>query len=338
MDRFRLLLVSVLGLGCGIAFVTACEPTPTTSSPINTENDKKKKKGDDDTTADDDDATGDDDDVVIEPSDETLPDGGKPPGRVFAHTASSLYLFDPLVKSLKKIGDFNFETFDDGTERMLDLAVDRDSAVYGTTDHGFVKINPINAQIQYIKRNTIGFQFPNALSFVPTNTVDPTKEALVGYVQKAGTAGATAYVRIDVATGEMSDLGELNSAAALVKWRSSGDIVSTFRGGNKAYLTVKVLDESTDGGPVNDDPGTDFLAEVDPKTGKIIDVIGDIGQKNFYGLAQWAGTAYGFNEGGNIVEINLETGAGKTLLTLKEGDVVGAWFGAGMTTYAPTAP
>src|SRR5690348_13040894 len=36
--------------------------------------------------------------------DPILPDGGKPPGRVYAHTADTLYLFNPLAKTLTVIG------------------------------------------------------------------------------------------------------------------------------------------------------------------------------------------------------------------------------------------
>lgn len=333
MKRFRLVFVSCVGFTVGAIAVLACEPAPAVSSGITTRPDTGKKR--DASTGDD--TTDDDDAVVTEPSDPPLPDGGKPPGRIYAHTASALYLFDPLVQTLKKVGDFEGFDLSMGNERMLDIALDSDSAMYGTTDHGFVSIDPLTAKIiKYVKKNTEGFRFPNALSFVPVGTVDPTKEALVGYLQKSGTFGPTTFVRVDLATGALTELGDLNPVGAAQNWRSAGDIMATSRGGNKAYLTVQLF--NPDGGTIEADPGTDSLAEVDPETGKIIKIIGDIGQPNFWGLAQWAGTAYGFNAGGNIVEINMDTGAGKTLVALKEDGGTGSWFGAGMTTVAPTAP
>lgn len=337
MERFRLLLVSCFGLAFGMGVVVACSPAPATQSNITTKPDKKAK-GDDDTTADDDTTDDDTTTVPTEPADKPLPDGGKPPGRIYAHTAKTLYLFDPLVQTLKKVADFDgLDQSQPSDERMLDIALDSDSAMYGTTDYGFVRIDPSTAKVTYIKKNAVSFRFPNALSFVPMGTVDPTKEALVGYLQKEGTFGPTTYVRVDTTTGAVTEIGDLNPTGATLTWRSAGDIISTFRGGNKAYLTVQLF--NVDGGAVTADPGTDSLAEVDPKTGKIIKIIGDIGQPNFYGLGQWAGTSYGFNAGGNIVQINMDTGAGKTLLTLKEdGGATGSWFGAGMTTAAPTAP
>ena len=84
--------------------------------------------------------------------------------------------------------------------------------------------------------------------------------------------------------------------------------------------------------------GNDYLAEIDPKTGAIRAIIGDTGQKNFYGLGQWAGTAYGFNDIGNIVEINLATGAGTVRMTAATDAGALTWFGAGVTTVAPTRP
>lgn len=66
--------------------------------------------------------------------------------------------------------------------------------------------------------------FPNSLSFVPKGTVDPSSEALVGYV------GST-YVRIDPKTGATTNIGSLSGG-----YRSSGDVVSVKGGGN--FLTA----------------------------------------------------------------------------------------------------
>jgi hypothetical protein len=331
MDRFRYFLI-----GCGLvsfatAAVIACTPDPApTGTPLTTNTDKPKK-----TTGDDDTTSGDDDTTTVKPeSDPPLPDGGKPPGRVYAHTADTLYLYDPLIKTLTKIGPF---TGVDPGDRMLDIALDRDSVMYGTSDEGLVKIDPTTAACVYIKKDA-SINYPNALTFVPKGTLDPTKDALVGFTQGVGTAGATKYVRIDTSTGEVSaPLGDLNKDGAPINWKSSGDIIAMSRNGNRAFVTVKMF--NPDGGTVDGDPGTDSLAEIDPKTGTIIDLIGDIGQPDFYGLGQWAGTAYGFNFEGNIVEINMVTGQGKTIMSVTDdaGAPV-AWFGAGVTTDSPTKP
>lgn len=259
-------------------------------------------------------------------ADPPLSDGRKPPGRVYAHTATTLYLFEPLEKTLTKIGDLSCLNPGD---RLLDIALDRDSVMYGTSYEGFLKIDPDDATCSYVKEDRDA-QYPNSLSFVPMGTVDKTKEALVGY-QFDKNYNATVYARIDLETGAMTKIGDLNPDGAAAEYKSSGDLLSTIRNGNKAYLTVT---------KVSDPDANDLLAEIDPKTGAIKAIVGDIGQRGLYGFAQWAGTAYGFNERGNVIEVDMTTGAGKTLMTLiDDGSGEPAeWYGAGMTTLAPTMP
>lgn len=255
--------------------------------------------------------------------DPVLPDGTKPPGRVYAHTADTLYLFDPLAKELTEIGELS--CLEPG-DRLLDIALDRDSVMYGTSDDGFLKIDPVDATCTYVKVDPFA-DYPNSLAFVPIGTVDTTREALVGYGFDPVTRQATVYVRIFL-DGAVETIGDLNHPNAEVKYKSSGDLVALIRNGNKAYLTVKEI-----GGD------TDFLAEIDPATGRIKKILGDTGKEDFYGLGQWAGKGYGFNAAGEIAEIDLTNGAAKTLLTLTDDDgFPQAWFGAGMTTDAPTKP
>ena len=203
--------------------------------------------------------------------------------------------------------------------------------MYGTTDTGFVKISPTDATVTYIHQEG-NYEYPNALTFVPLGTVEPTKEALVGFKQVDGQTGATSYVRIDLTSGAMTTIGDINGGAAFgqAAWQSSGDIIAMRRDGNRAFVTVKPW--NPDGG-LPDDTGTDSLAEIDPATGLIKTIIGAIGQEDLYGLGQWAGTAYGFNDQGNIIQIDLTSGAGTTLTTLTDDSgAPEAWFGAGVTT------
>ncbi|MBX3203605.1 MAG: hypothetical protein KF764_00990 [Labilithrix sp.] len=320
MQRRRFSLF--LALTCGssvVAIVAACSaPEPQNKNPIEYRDDETGKK----------DAGTTKRDAAPKPEeDPPLPDGGKPPGRVYAHTAKTLYLFEPLGQTLTKIGPFACLN---PSDRMLDLALDRDGVMYGTSDDGFLKIDPVDASCSYVKEDRAA-QYPNSLAFVPIGTVDNTKEVLVGYrYDPNATNQATVYAKIEL-DGTMVNIGTLNDPAAPIKYRSSGDIMSMIRNGNKAYLTVKPI--ATDAGT-----GNDLLAEVDPKTGRIIKIVGDVSHKNLYGLAQWAGTAYGFDESGNIIEINMQTGVGTTLTTLTEEGTPVAWYGAGVTTDAPTKP
>lgn len=255
-------------------------------------------------------------------------DGGpRVPGRVFAHTDKKLYLFEPFEEKLTEIGAFSCL---EANDRVLDIALDRTGAMFGTTDFRFISIDPTSAACTVVKDNV--FDYPNSLSFVPAGTVDATKEALVGYAFGNTFNVADRYVRIDTATGEMTDVGNLNPQNAAVKYRSSGDLVSLIQDGNKTYLTVKQV--GFEGGTP-----TDTLVEVDPATGTIKRVVGDTKQRDLFGFGYWAGKGYGFTFTGQILEVSTATAATTEITVLKTGDRgFVPWFGAGVTTQAPIAP
>jgi hypothetical protein len=141
--------------------------------------------------------------------------------------------------------------------------------------------------------------------------VDPNVEALVGY--NGGT-----YVRIDTTTGAVSQIGLLGGG-----YVSSGDIVSVIGGGT--YLTVK---------GTNCD---DCIVRVDPTTGTLQEVLGDLGRTDVFGLAFWAGSAYGFNNGGQLFQIDLTT-ATPTDIPMPNPPPGLSFWGAGSTTAAPLTP
>lgn len=256
----------------------------------------------------------------------TVPDATSGPGRVYAHTTDTLYLYEPLSGSLTEIGAFSCLN---PAEDVIDLAVDRTGVMYATTFARFLSVDPITAKCAEIAVASGLDDYPNALSFVPAGTVDPTREALVGYAALGTNPVSLDYVRIEIDgidRGKMTKIGDLNASDAGAQYKSSGDLVSLIQDGNKTYLTVR------DRGGA----GTDMLAEVDPKTGNIIRIIGDTGQTNLYGFGYWAGKGYGFADNGSIVEINMATAASSVLKTLTgDGGAPVAWYGAGVTTQAP---
>jgi hypothetical protein len=265
------------------------------------------------------------------PSDPPLPDGGKPPGRVFAHTADTLYLFEPLGKTLTKVGKFG--CLDEGDE-VIDIALDKASAMFATSFGGFLSVIPVQnadgatVSCTYIKKDT---GYPNSLGFVPIGTVDATKEALVGYANDTTSGTTTAYVRIDTSTGSITKIGNLNAPDASTSYRSSGDLIglSRFVNGNRAFLTVNPID--------GDAAATDSLAEIDPATGTVKQVYPETGHMNLFGLGQWAGNGYAFADTGEIVQIDMTTGRSSVVTVTVDGGPL-AWYGAGVTTDAPTAP
>jgi hypothetical protein len=256
----------------------------------------------------------------------TTGDGAAPAGEVFGHSSDTLYKLDPTTNTVKTIGKFSgIDTSCDANEGMWDIALDKDGNMYGTvetegsdcstTGGEIVKIDPTTAATTVL--GTSSTVFPNSLSFVPAGTIDPTNEVLVGY------NGAT-YVRIDPTSGNVTTIGSLNPNSTGSSWYSSGDIVSVI--GGKTYLTA-----TTD--PTNAGLTNDSIIEVDPVTGKALTVIGEVGFPKVWGLGFWGGTAYGFDEGGDLFSIDLTNGASTRIPLTGIGSV--SFFGAGNTTAAP---
>jgi hypothetical protein len=239
------------------------------------------------------------------------------PGRVYAHSADQLYLLEPISKKVTIIGMF------DCTTAMVDIAVDRSGKMTGAAAIEFngglggalVSVDPATARCEVLNR---GANFVTSLTYVPEGTLLPNAEALVGYADDR-------YVRVDPATGSLTDIGRLNNAASGgTKWISSGDVVSIKDGGT--YLTVKPEVGMLAGG--------DRIVEVDPKTGALERIIGPTGADDVLGLGYWGGIAYGFTIAGTLIQIDLTNGAG-TVIPIPDTPSTLSFLGAGTTTVAP---
>lgn len=229
--------------------------------------------------------------------------GGNQIAEVYGHSPSELYRLDPNTKQVTTIGAFN------GCSSVIDIAIDKNSNMYGTTFDGLYKIDKATAACSFIASGS----YPNSLSFVPEGTLDPNVEALVGY-------NGSEYVRIDPAGGAVQTIGSIGGG-----YISSGDIVSVK--GGKTYLTVKGNNCS------------DCIIEVNPATGAVIKNYGNLGYGSVFGLAFWAGTAYGFSDYGELFEIQFSQNAVTTKLISIPGSPAGLEFwGAGSTTSAPPDP
>jgi hypothetical protein len=255
-------------------------------------------------------------------------------GEVYAHSAHTLYHFDPTSGAFRVVGDFSCLVFDDiPNAGMIDIAINRDGAMLGTavqSDHGLptgkvVSIDKANAQCTFLGSGS----FPNSLTFVPVGTASGTEEVLVGYraEQSGRDRSADRYVRIDPQSGTVSALGYLTAPAVQIpEWVSSGDIVSITGAGT--YVTVVPGDGSSDA-------GGDRIAEVDPRDGRIKRIIGATGTSRLYGLGYWGGVAYGFSEAGMLVRIDLGDGSGTPVPIANVPSSGLAFLGAGTTTIAP---
>ncbi|AKT44182.1 DUF6923 family protein [Chondromyces crocatus] len=227
---------------------------------------------------------------------------------VFAHSPSTLFRLDPTTKQITTVGEFK-----ECRDQVIDIAIDEKGEMYGTTFGSLVRIDKTTGICTQIATGT----YPNSLSFVPKGTVDPNEEALVGY-QSAD------YVRIDKESGAITTLGSLiTQSNPIGSYSSSGDIVSVIGGGT--YLTVKGADCS------------DCIVEVDPTNGGLKRVIGRLNKREVYGLAFWGGAAYGFNNDGELFQINLQDGTSTDIPFPGASPLLQFW-GAGSTTSAPLTP
>ena len=258
-----------------------------------------------------------------------LPEASTGPGRVYSNTKDTLYLYEPTAGTLNVIGKFTFDAADTLGGDIIDIAVDRTGNMFGTTFTEFFSIDTTTAKCTWISDKQTAADYPNALSFVPAGTADPSKEALVGYATSLGDNVAVTYVQIDTATGAVTTKGNMNASTTGAQYRSSGDIVSIIADSNRTYVTVKLQGDAGVG-------GTDLLAEVDPTNGHVKKIIGDTKQNEIFGLGYWAGKGYGFSSGGKVLRIDMATGSSTVLQTvMNDAGTVLPWYGAGVTTQAP---
>jgi hypothetical protein len=239
----------------------------------------------------------------------TSADAGQKVGEVYAHSASTLYKLEPFSKNTVIIGAFK-----NCAGSVIDLALDATGQMYATTSGSLERVDKSTATCTTVARGS----YPNSLTFVPLGTLDPNDEALVGF------EGAS-YVRIDLKTGNKSQVGSLNPNSLGATFTSSGDVVSII--GDKTYLTAKASPAATG----------DVLIEVDPQTGKALRRIGDTGVDDLFGLGYWAGTAYAFSNAGKIFAVDLSNGK-TTPVPIPNAPAQLSFWGAGVTTAAPLEP
>jgi len=244
------------------------------------------------------------------------------PGKVYAHSDTTLWLLEPISKQVTMVG--MFDCVGTTVNSMVDIAIDRTGRMTGSAAISFnnalggalVSIDSTNA---HCTKLTSGPDLVTSLTYVPEGTLVANAEALVGYADDK-------YVRIDPTTGATTQIGLLNNAASGgVTWYSSGDVVSIQNGGT--YLTVKA-------GIGTVPAGGDRIVEVDPKTGALKRIIGPTGSNDVLGLGYWGGIAYGFTLEGRLIQIDLMTGAG-TPIPIPGAPSDLAFYGAGTTTVAP---
>lgn len=236
---------------------------------------------------------------------------------VYAHSETTLYAVNPRTNALTTVGTFTFPSGDRNNHSMNDLAVDADGRVVGNTQDALYQIDPDTAACTLISTlpdgNFVG------LTYLPVGVIaGSTSEVLVGGA-RSGT-----YWRIDPATGRTTQLGQLRrtSGSSTTNYALSGDFVSVTGAGT--FATVRASNASSS--------SHDQLASVNPANGQLT-ILGNTNFDGIFGLAYYRDTLYGFTRTGQFIEINIRTGAG-TMVSMP----VTQFYGAGVTTIAPTAP
>ena len=83
----------------------------------------------------------------------------------------------------------------------------------------------------------------------------------------------------------------------------------------------------------------DCLIEVNPTTGDLVQSFGPLGYDPVFGLAFWAGRAFGFSESGQLFEVVFDgTVLSTTPIPIPDRPPGLEFWGAGSTTSAPPLP
>jgi hypothetical protein len=230
-----------------------------------------------------------------------------PDTAVYAHSSTELFTIDPDTFNRTSVGLF---TFSGESEFITDIAVDKDGNMVGISLNTVYAIDPDTAA------TTLLSQFPESeggltsLSFVPVDIDDPSSAARLVAADFDGVVW-----EINKDTGQRTMLGNYNATGSMIG--SSGDIVSITGFGTLATVNIE-----------GDD--TDHLARIDPDTWQAI-VLGDTGRDRIFGIGFWGGEVYGFTDNMEFVTIDASNGQ----VTSSQNTGI-RWWGAGVTTIAPT--
>ncbi len=240
------------------------------------------------------------------PKDPNLP-GTVIPGKVYAHTMNELYSMDVKTYKVTLVAKFSWPDPFAVFNTLTDIAIDRYGVLYGVGKSVIHVCHPTTAKCTEVGELPENF---NAMSFVPAGVLDVDKDVLVG----VGSGGT--WYRLDLIQGSFvpTALGEYGDP-----YTSSGDVYSiagigTFASVNKSGDT------------------SDWLVEVDPATGAVIKEVARLeGYSSVFGIAGWTDRAFGFDDGGAIIVVDVKTG-----VVVKELQNTGkGWWGAGVPTVVP---
>lgn len=235
--------------------------------------------------------------------------------RVYAHSGQTLYLMNSLTLATTTVGSMTGL----GTQSLTDIAIDKDDRMVGVTLDKLYEVDSADGTVTLIG-DLAGVGNATSLSFVPSDLSDPNSPDILVTVDSFG-----GVFQIDPANGQATEIGNYG-VVAQGQVRSSGDLFGVR--GVGIFATVDIGDGQS--------PTPDYLARIDPANGwKATPIGAGTGFDKIFGVGYWGGKIYGFvdmgtNNGGKMIEIDINTGAA---IELSESSV--RWFGAGVATDAP---
>ncbi len=289
------------------------------------------------------------------------------PVDIYAHTADTLFRFDPMSPSAPPalIGKFDCIGGTGQDSSITDIAVSGAGELWGISTKNVYRLEIQGSKVHCATtiplQNAPSVRF-FGLTFAPAGVLDPQEEVLVA----GNTAGE--LWSIDTTTGKVTQHGNFglvpandgnghsypvnpgaNTGSTVGKpWELSGDIVFLFNNGSPVgFATVRDCPSPPD---YSNCDRTDTLIEIDMNklktatTGSVtLGIRGAVVQKAgctdaanpkgygaMFGIVALNDKVYGFSSNGALVEINNDTGAACLVQ-----DSTYVWYGAGITTTAP---
>ena len=211
--------------------------------------------------------------------------GGAAVTLVYGQTATTLYKLDPTTDQITVVHDFEGCDGD-----VIDIALDKESNMYGTTFGGVYGIDgrPRSAPLSSPSNNS----YPNSLSFVPAGTLEPDR----GDARRLRHEQRLHQHRHDHGR-DHHEIGPLVDGYA-----SSGNIVSVIGGGT--YLTVT--------GESRKEHAATASSRSIPRRAQSSTTSASSATSSVFGLAFWGGSCYGFDAEGEVFQIDL-TNASTTM-------------------------
>jgi hypothetical protein len=218
------------------------------------------------------------------PKDDALP-GVSAPSLIYAHSAQTLYTFEPSTATLTLIGDFQWPPGTSGEAPiMVDIALDEYGVLYGASLVDIFICHPSTAACNILGAAPTPF---SGLTFVSKGIMNTEQDVLIATTTDGGWHQITLTDK-QISLKTLGNHGEL--------YAFDGDAFSVQ--GMGTYVSARAHGSNIQ-----------FLGKVNPWTGEILDTVGELsGYDSVHGLAGWADQILVFDGNGAILRVPLNTG------------------------------